>query len=291
MGTDFFGAHFPLPKQKPISARCLMETWSVSTPQPLLSITQLGHSSAWGGKGVQHSQGCVHVASPGCSCVSCRGYHTLPLTHSSPTAATADLEQDSAKAACFAWCCLEEHWGMVWCWWEEHWGVLSSTGSTAVAGIEHPSLSPWDSSSSRMCKAKPCAFPWHWFIVTPVYRAHKFPNFPGDLSWGPWGTYARCLHYDLLCLSCCICSRFQCQLFPLGMALRNPECKVNLSSRRSWPTFFSFFLPYKRKGKKLGASPLTYIFINNHGPPIFTYNQNQMSFGTPKITTGTDTTC
>lgn len=103
------------------------------------------------------------------------------------------------------------------------------------------SPSPWESSCSRVCKAKPCTFPWDRFIVTPVYRAQRFSSFPGGLKWGPWGTYGRCLHYDPLCPSCCICIRFQCQLLPLGMVLRNPECKVHLRSGRSWPTFFSFF--------------------------------------------------
>lgn len=41
------------------------------------------------------------------------------------------------------------------------------------------SPSPWESSCSKVCKAKPCAFPRDRFIVTPVYWAHRFSSFPG----------------------------------------------------------------------------------------------------------------
>lgn len=126
MGTDFFGAHFLFPKQKPVSARHLIETWSLSTSQPLLFITKLGRAVSTGGNGAQHNCGCVHAASSGCSCASWWGYRAWPLStvnHSSSTAATADLEQNSA---------------FDWCWLEEHWGMVTSPDSTAVAGRGHP---------------------------------------------------------------------------------------------------------------------------------------------------------
>lgn len=129
MGTDFFGAHFPFPKQKLISVRCLIENYSVSTSQPLLFITKLGCAISMGGKQARHSQGCVHMASSGCSCAGWWGYRAWPfpaVNHSSLTIATADLEQDSAKPTHFDWC-----------WFKEHWGMVSSLDSTALAGRGH----------------------------------------------------------------------------------------------------------------------------------------------------------
>lgn len=49
MATDFFGAYFQFPKQKPISARRLIETWSLSTSQPLLFIAKLRRAISMGG--------------------------------------------------------------------------------------------------------------------------------------------------------------------------------------------------------------------------------------------------
>jgi len=48
MESDFFGARFPFPKQELISARRLIETWSLSVLQPLLFITKLGHGVSTG---------------------------------------------------------------------------------------------------------------------------------------------------------------------------------------------------------------------------------------------------
>lgn len=154
------------------------------------------------------------------------------------------------------------------------------------ANTQAAPMSPWDSSCSRLCKAKPCALSQYRFIVMPVCRIHKYSNFPEALMADAFITTLSA--------------------FPIVFALGS-----NVSfSHRAWPWEIlnakstwaqegaglpsSGFSPLQKSHlhpqEKSWAFPWTCIFINNHGLPVFTYNKNQMSFRTPKITTGTDTT-
>lgn len=206
------------------------------------------------------------MASPGCSCASCWGYHTLPLTHSSSTTATADLEQGSAKPARFDWCWLEEHWGMLWYWWEEHWGLLSSTDSTAVAGSEHPSSPQVRQPQGFLL---PEAVQGRGILCPSTdlfsHQSTGLTNFPIFLE--TWSGDSEALMADASSMtpSAFPCSRSQCRLLPLGMALTNPQHKVPPELGKELAYLLVFFLPCKHliliHRKKLGASPWTRMFI------------------------------
>lgn len=109
------------------------------------------------------------------------------------------------------------------------------------------------------CARQRNPLPQHRFILTPIYRAHKLPNFPGDLKWGLMADASS------MTPSAFPCSRSQCRLLPLGMALTNPQRKVPPELGKELAYLLVFFLPCKHliliHRKKLGASPWARMFI------------------------------